>query len=256
MNIYALKKEIIKIGKLMYEKNFIASNDGNISVKINSDLFIVTPTQISKAFLTGNMLPTINLKGEVVNGNTKPSSEIKMHLEVYKKRSDVNAVVHAHPVFATAFAANNIPLAVNILPEIIVTLGSVPVAPYATPSTDEVPQSISNYIVKTDALLLANHGVLTTGKDVWEAYFRLEQIEHYAKILFYARQIGSMNILSESDLNKLKEVKTKLGLTSKSFDCKYDNECRSNLNRLETESSINYEKIAEIIKNELSKLPK
>lgn len=233
MNIYLLKKEIIKIGKLMYEKDYVAANDGNISFKINDNLFLTTPTGVSKGMMTENMLIQVDKTGKVVNGNMKPSSEIKMHLEVYNKREDVKAVVHAHPVFSTAFAVANIPLAVNILPEIVVTLGSVPVAPYATPSTDEVPNSISDLISETDALLLSNHGVLTVGSSLMEAYYKLEQIEHYAKILFYARQIGNINILNKPDIEKLKQVKENLGIKTKSFDCNNNELCAASLKKLQ-----------------------
>ncbi|HOL47075.1 MAG TPA: class II aldolase/adducin family protein [bacterium] len=251
--IYLLKKEIIKIGRIMYEKDFVASNDGNITIKVDDDLFLATPTGISKGFMTEEMLLLINSKAEVIQGNLKPSSEIKMHLEVYKNRSDVNAVVHAHPTFATAFAINNIPLAVNVLPEIIVTLGSVPVAKYATPSTEEVPAAVREYIKQTDAMLLANHGVLTVGKDVWDAYFKLEQIEHYAKILFFGMQLGNIRILSEEEVNKLKEVKEKLKIQSKSFECSADFECSQNLKKLKLNENETIDKLSEIIKQEILK---
>lgn len=232
MNIFLLKKEMIKIGKLLYNKEFVAANDGNISYKIEENLYLTTPTGVSKGMMKENELILTDKTGKVIKGTKKPSSEIKMHLEAYKQRPDINAVLHAHPVFATAFAVANIPLAVNILPEIIVTLGSVPVTPYATPSTDEVPDSISELIKEADALLLANHGVLTVGKNLQEAYFKLEQIEHYAKILFYSRQIGNVNILNETNIKKLQQVKENLGIKTKSFECSKNELCSESLKNL------------------------
>jgi L-fuculose-phosphate aldolase len=253
MNIHLLKKEMIKIGNMLHQKDFVAANDGNISYKINDNLFLTTPTGVSKGLMKENMLILVDNTGKIINGKFKPSSEIKMHLEVYKKRTDVVAIVHAHPVFATAFAVANIPLALNILPEIIVNLGSVPVAPYATPSTDEVPNSITNLIEESDALLLANHGVLTTGKNLIDAYYKMEQIEHYAKILFYARQIGNINILKETDLDKLKKVKENLGIKSKTFECSENKLCSSSLEKLKTDINIDYNKITQIISEEVKK---
>ena len=150
------------------------------------------------------------MEGNVLEGNLKPSSEMKMHLEVYKKRPDVFAIVHAHPQKATAFAVANKCFDKVTLPEIIFSLGKVSLAEYGTPSTLEVPQAVGKHIGESDALLLANHGALTVGKDIYDAYYKMETLEHFASISLYARQIGGEVALSEEEVKKLFEIKSRV----------------------------------------------
>ena len=212
---YEAKKQIIEIGKRMYEKGFVASNDGNISCKAGPNIIWTTPTGVSKGFMTPDMLVKMNFDGKVLMGKLKPSSEVKMHLRVYNENPDVMAVTHAHPPVATSFAIAGISLDRAILPEAVVNLGSVPIAHYATPGSQDVPDSIAPYCKSHNAVLLANHGALSWGKDLTEAYHRLESLEYYATVLMYTgRIIGRANELSCSQVNELIDIRGKLGITS------------------------------------------
>lgn len=212
---YEAKKTIIEIGKRMYDKGFVASNDGNISCKVGPNTIWTTPTGVSKGFMTPDMLVKMNFDGKVLMGKLKPSSEVKMHLRVYNENPDVMAVTHAHPPVATSFAIAGISLDRAILPEAVVNLGSVPIAHYATPGTQDVPDSIAPYCNTHNAVLLANHGALSWGKDLIEAYHRLESLEYYATVLMYTgRIIGRANELSCNQVEELITIREKLGITS------------------------------------------
>lgn len=198
-----IKNQIIKICRRLDQLGFVAATDGNVSVKLNKDRILITPSMLPKSDIMENQLLVCDQKGKVLAGRGKPSSEIKMHLYAYRMRPDVKAVVHAHPPTATGFAAAGIALTYPVLPEVILTVGPVPLAKYATPSTDEVPRSIAPYIKKHNAILLANHGVLTFGKDLTEALHRMERVEHLARIMLVAGQLGGARKLSKNQLNKL-----------------------------------------------------
>lgn len=215
MTDFEAKKAIIEIGKRMYFKGFVASNDGNISVKVGPNAVWATPTGVSKGYMTPDMLVKLDLNGKVILGRSKPSSEIKMHLRVYSENPEVMAVTHAHPPAATSFAIAGLQLDRAILPEAVVNLGAVPIAPYATPSTQEVPDSIAQYCRSHNAVLLANHGALTWGRDAFEAYYRLESLEYYAMVMMYTRSIiGKANELSCNQVSKLIELREKMGINS------------------------------------------
>lgn len=210
---FEAKKGIIEVGKRMYDKNFVASNDGNISVKVGDNAIWTTPTGVSKGFMTPDMLVKMDLDGKVLVGRHKPSSEVKMHLRVYNENPDVTAVTHAHPPVATSFAIAGISLDRAILPEAVVNLGSVPIAHYATPGSTDVPDSIAPYCKSHNAVLLANHGALSWGKDIYEAYHRLESLEYYATVLMYTGNIiGKSNELSCNQVSELIEIREKLGI--------------------------------------------
>lgn len=206
-------KAIIEVGKRMYNKGFVAANDGNISVKVGPDTIWVTPTGVSKGFMNKGMMVKMSLKGEIISGKSKPSSEVKMHLKVYEENPDVMAVTHAHPPVATSFAIAGINLDRAILPEAVVNLGEVMVAPYATPGTQEVPDSIQPYCRDYNAVLLANHGALTWGRDIFEAYYRLESLEYYATVTMYTGSIiGRANELSHNQVSDLVNIRERLGI--------------------------------------------
>lgn len=210
---FEAKKAILEIGKRMYNKGFVAANDGNISCKVGPNAIWTTPTGVSKGFMTLDMLVKMDMNGKVLVGTHKPSSEIKMHLRVYQENPDVMAVAHAHPPVATSFAIAGISLDKAVLPEAVVQLGSVPIAHYATPGTQEVPDSIAPFCKTHNGVLLANHGALSWGKDVFEAFYRLESIEYYATILMYTgRIIGRQNELSCSQVDELLQVRKNLGI--------------------------------------------
>lgn len=209
------KKQILEVGRFMYNKNFVASNDGNISFKVSDTAMWTTPTGVSKGFMTEEMLVKVDLDGKVLIGTHKPSSELKMHLRVYQENPKVQAVVHAHPPIATSFAISGIPLSKAILPEAVVQLGEVPIASYATPGTQEVPDSIAPFCKTHNGVLLANHGALTWGDNVIQAYYRMESLEYYAMVTMYTGSIiGQANELSCGQIDKLVDARTRLGITT------------------------------------------
>lgn len=196
--------QIINIGNQMYNKGFVVSNDGNISIRDDDGNILVTPTMVSKGGMTPDMILKLSLDGTIIEGNRKPSTEVAMHLCLYRENPKINAAVHAHPVTATSFAIAGIALDKPIYPEALVNLGTVPVAKYAQPGTQEVPDSIKPYCQTHKAVLLANHGALTWGNDLTEAWFRMEALENYAKIMlnnYYI--IGKANELTDEQVNKL-----------------------------------------------------
>ncbi|KLU62891.1 methylthioribulose-1-phosphate dehydratase [Peptococcaceae bacterium CEB3] len=222
---YQIKQDMVEVGRRIYQQGFVASNDGNISVRLNENEVLTTPTGVSKGFMTPDMIIKVNMKGEVLSGKMKPSSELKMHLDVYKNRPDVRSVVHAHPPTATGFAVAGIPLDRYVLPEIIISLGTIPIAPYGTPSTEEIPLAVREYLQDHDAFLLANHGALTVGSDAFNAYYKMESMEIFAKISLTARLLGNERELNGQQVGKLMEVREKLGVTGKNSTCVNCGEC-------------------------------
>ena len=213
-NEYEIKKQICEIGKRIYNRNMVAANDGNISVKLNDNEFLCTPTGVSKGFMTPEYICKVDAEGKVIQANKgfRPSSEIKMHMRVYKKRPDVGSVVHAHPTFATAFAIAGIPLTQPIMPEAVIALGCVPIAPYGTPSTEEIPDAVEPYLEHFDQVLLESHGALTWGQDLMTAYYKMESVEFYAELLYKARALGGPKEFDEKNIQKLYEIRRKMGL--------------------------------------------
>lgn len=173
---------LCRVCSLLYQRGYVASNDGNVSLRLENGQILITPSGVSKGRLTPEMLVLCNLEGKVLSGNRHPSSETSMHLLLYRERPDVGGVVHAHPAVATAFAACHLPLDTPYLTESVSGLGPIPVAPYALPSTPEVPESIRPFLQTHNGVLLANHGALTWGSDLWTAFDRMEQLEHTARI--------------------------------------------------------------------------
>jgi len=204
--VHTARSHICEIGRRMYQKGFVASNDGNISIKIDERKMLITPAGVSKGFLSPDDIIMCDMSGEVISGKEKPSSEIKLHLEVYRKRSDIGAVVHAHPPYATGFAVAGIPLTICILPEVVISIGTIPLAPYGTPSTAQLAKVVSPLLERHNAILLSNHGTLTLGEDVFSAYYVLERVEHLATVSLIARQLGGARPLSSEELKKLSEM--------------------------------------------------
>ncbi len=205
-------KIICDIGRRMYQKNFVAANDGNISARIGDNEVLCTPTGVSKGSLTEDMLVKIDMDGRQLSEGLKASSEMKMHLRIYRENPEAGAVTHAHPPVSTAFAVAGMDLSKPILPEAVIFLGDVPVASYATTGTDQVGDSIAPYAKTHYAALLANHGAVTWGRNLVEAFFRMEALEHYATILMYSDYIiGRSNELTPDQLYALEKVKEKFG---------------------------------------------
>lgn len=195
------------VGKLLYDRGYVAANDGNLSMKTAPDRLLVTPSGVSKGRLTPDMLLVTDLEGNVLEGNRHPSSETKMHLAVYRGRLDVGAVVHAHPPVSTAFAVCRRGMETPYLSELVTGLGAVPCTPsFAMLSTDEVPRSVEPYLADHCAVLLANHGALTWGEDLWEAFDRMETVEHTAKILLNARLLGDPVALTQEETAELRSM--------------------------------------------------
>ena len=203
----------------MYDKEMVASSDGNISYRLNDREIIITPTGSCLGFLKTTRLVTIDMEGRPLFGSGRPTSEFRLHLEVYRRRPDIRAVVHAHPIFCTAFSVAGITLDQCVIPEVVFTLGAIPTTAYATPTTDEPPQVIRKYIETCDALILDRHGSLTVGETLSEAYFRLEKIEHTARVIMNARLLGNVQILSEAEVAKLNKQREKLGIGGKQIRC-------------------------------------
>lgn len=214
---YEIKKQICDIGKRIYDRGMVAANDGNISVKLSDNEFLCTPTGVSKGFMTPEYICKVDADGNVIQANKgfKPSSEIKMHMRVYKERPDVQAVVHAHPIYATSFAIAGIPLTQPIMPEAVIALGCVPIAEYGTPSTHEIPDAVSKYLQYYDAVLLENHGALAYSDSLLAAYHKMESLEFYAQLLFLSKQLGGPQELSKDQVEKLYEIRRQFGMKGK-----------------------------------------
>ncbi len=202
VNEYEIKKQICDIGRRIYSRNMVAANDGNISVKLNDNEFLCTPTGVSKGFMTPEYICKVDREGNVIQANPgfKPSSEIKMHMRVYEKRPDVGSVVHAHPIYATSFAIAGIPLTQPIMPEAVISLGCVPIAEYGTPSTMEIPDNLEKYLPYFDAVLLENHGALTWSTDLNAAYMKMESVEFYAQLLYQSKVLGGPKEFDEKNI--------------------------------------------------------
>ena len=214
-----LRADIVEVGRRMYARGYTASNDGNISVRLGPDRLLMTPKSVCKGFMTPDMMCITDLEGRKLQGDRDPSSEMLMHLEVYRQRPDVQAVVHAHPPTATGFAVAGIPLDRAVLAEVLTTLGSIPIAEYATPSTRELPEAVRKYIKAHDGMLLANHGALTVGSDLYGAYYKMETIEHFAKISLVARLLGRENLLSREEVMRLQELRGSYGIQAPAPIC-------------------------------------
>ena len=209
------KQHIIEIGRRMYERGFVSSNDGNISIKTGDDRLWVTPSGVSKGYMTEEMLICTDMQGKVLEGSSKPSSELKMHLRVYIENPEVKAVVHAHPIAATSFAIAGIPLDAALMTESVLGLGVVPLAPYATTGTDAVAESVAPFCRDYNGLLLQNHGALTWGTDPIQAYHRMESLECYAQIMM---NLGYLNrpaqLLTRRQVAELLEKRAAMGVMS------------------------------------------
>ena len=209
-----IRVDIVEVGRRLHERGYVASNDGNISVRLDDDRVLTTPTGVSKGFMTPDMMVTTDMQGVQLTGDRKASSERLMHLAVYEHRPEIKAVVHAHPPVATGFAVAGIPLDRAVLAEVIVTLGSVPIADYGTTSTSELPDAVRKYLSAHDGLLLANHGALTMAPELFAAYYRMETIEHFARISIVARLLGRERVLSREEVTRLENLRGNYGLGS------------------------------------------
>lgn len=215
ISMYALRRDVCEVGRRIYERGYVAANDGNISARMSEDRVLCTPTGVSKGFLTEDMLAICDLEGTQVAGSMKISSEVRMHLEIYRMRPDIHAVVHAHPPTATGFAVAGIELTQCVLPEVILSLGGIPLAQYGKPGGDDIVEPMKPLIAQYDAILMANHGVVTLGKHVMDAHFKLETVEHFAKIALTAHQLGQVKTLSAGDVQDLVSIRSRYGISDR-----------------------------------------
>lgn len=212
-----IREQICDICHKMWQLGWVAANDGNVSVKLEDGTFLATPTGISKSFITPEKIVHIDADCNIIEaeGAYRPSSEIKMHLRCYKEREDVGAVLHAHPPVATGYAVAHKALDEYSMIETVIALGSIPVTPYGTPSTYEVPDAIAPYLAEHDAVLLMNHGALTVGADLLTAYYRMETLELFAKISLNAELLGGAKEISRENIDRLIGMREGYGVTGR-----------------------------------------
>ena len=218
MDSYRETREVMcDICHKMWQLGWVAANDGNLSVRVEDNRYLATPTGISKSLITPEKLIVIDGDGKVLEAQDayRPSSEIKMHLRCYRERDDVGAVLHAHPPTATGYAVAHVPLDRYTMIETVAAIGSIPVTPYGTPSTYEVPDAIAPYLQEHDVLLLANHGALTVGADALTAYYRMETLELFAKISLTAHLLGGEKEISQENIQKLIDLRRYYGITGR-----------------------------------------
>ncbi len=195
--------DLVDVCHRVYMKQFVSAYDGNLSVKLSENSFLITRSGVCKGDVTEKDILEIDSSGNVLNGSGKVSTEVKIHLFAYLHRKDVSAVVHCHPIYSTAFAAFGEGFRKNIFPEVVLTLGEVPLCEYGTPSTDELPNSMLPFIHSASALLLKNHGAVTFGKNIMDAYFKMEKLEHQANIIFLARLLGGEKEIPDNKVEQL-----------------------------------------------------
>src|SRR5919206_5167285 len=218
MDEQTARREIIRVGQLMYERSYVVSSDGNVSVRLDDGRVLATPTQTNKGRMTEDSLALTDLEGQPLN-DRRASSELAMHLLIYRERADVRAVCHAHPPHGTAFAVAGLAIDQPILSEVILTLGCVPLAAYGTPSTEELTKEMQPFVQHHNALLMANHGAVAYGSDLWQAWDRLETLEHTAKIAILSRLLGGSRNLSPDAIEKLINVREAAGYLTEEARC-------------------------------------
>jgi L-fuculose-phosphate aldolase len=212
LEVNDLRRQIVEIGRLAYQKGWVAANDGNISVRLGPDRVLATPTGVSKGMMAPEDLIVCDLDGNKVEGSRERTSEILMHMTIYRMRPDVQAIVHAHPPVATGFAVAGRPLNLALLPEVIVGLGCIPLAGYGLPGTPELSEALKPFIPSYDALLMANHGAVCYADDLMKAFFRMETLEHFARVTLVAELLGGPKILPQCEVDKLIDSRARYGV--------------------------------------------
>ena len=210
-----LRQDIVDIGKLVFQKGWVAANDGNISIRLDENRILCTPTGICKGMMQQHDLIVCDYEGNKLEGCRERTSEMAMHVTMFRMRPDVHAIVHAHPPVATGFAAARRPLNLALLPEVVIGLGSVPLADYGLPGTPALTEGMIPYIDKYDAILMANHGAVTYGSDVHQAYFRMETVEHFARITLVAELLGGAKPLPRLEVRRLFDARGRYGVKSR-----------------------------------------
>ncbi len=250
-----LRKKISEICRRMYEKNFVVATDGNVSVRLGKNRLLTTPSGLCKGEVKPEQLIVTDFSGKRLSGKLDPSSEIRMHLCAYRERPDVMAVIHAHPPISTAFSIAGVSLAKCILPEVVFTMGVIPTTRYATPTTEEGPDVILDYIGDYDAFILDRHGTLTVGDSLESAYYKLEKVEHTALVTLMARQLGSVNLLNKDQISSLLKLRDKFGITGTKPIFQHCGACPSGQEKGCADSCQRSEPLVEAIVEEIQKEP-
>lgn len=211
---------VVEVGRRQYIRGFVAANDGNISIRIGADEVLITPSGRSKGFLKPDELVKVDLSGRRLQTGLAPSSELPMHLAIYRARPEVRAVVHAHPPICTGFSVAGIALDKCVLAEVVMTLGAVPIAEFAPPSTEQLAQAVGSKIAECDALLLANHGAVTVGTDIFAAHYNMERLEHFALITLVARVLGGERVLSAKQVEQIAQLQKASGTPLPPLACR------------------------------------
>ncbi|MFQ5696191.1 MAG: class II aldolase/adducin family protein [Terriglobia bacterium] len=201
------RRDLCLVGRWVHQRGYVAATDGNLSVRLDNQRILATPTLMSKGMMEPDDLVIVDLRGHKLHGRRNASSEIQMHLLIYRRRPDVHAVVHAHPIVATGYAAAGLPLNQALISEVVLALGCIPLARYGTPGTRELSDALSPLIAQYDAILMANHGVVTYGDDLLRAYMRMETVEHFARISLTSHLLGRQTLLSREEVEKLSQAR-------------------------------------------------
>ncbi len=205
---FTLKHKMVEVGRWMYERSYVVGTEGNISCRLRGGNVLITPSGLCKGRLSEEDLVTIDMEGRKSAGKHEVSSEYRLHLYIYSVRDDVESIVHAHPMYATSFACAGKPLAAKVLPEVIQSLGEIPLAPYATPSTPELHESLSGLVRNHDAILLANHGLVVLGSDPEDAFNKLEMVEQFARIMHTVESLGGVHELTREQVTLLRGLRS------------------------------------------------
>ncbi|MBZ5566913.1 MAG: class II aldolase/adducin family protein [Acidobacteriia bacterium] len=207
------REDIVRLGRMLHQRGYVAATDGNLSVRLDHETILSTPTGMSKGMLEPEDLVVVDMQGKRVTGHRQVSSEIGMHLLIYSHRPDAHGIVHAHPPTATGYAAAGLPLNQALVSEIVLSLGCIPLARYATPGTPELVQALEPLVPQYDAILMANHGVVTYGDDLTRAYMKMETVEHFAQIALVTHLLGRQQLLTQDEVGKLIDARERYGLT-------------------------------------------
>ncbi len=250
-----LRKEIVEIGRSIHRLGFVAGFDGNISARLDNHRILSTPTTISKGMMKPDDLIVVDYEGKKISGRRNPTSEIAMHLLIYRRRSDAQAVVHAHPPTATGYAAAGLSLNKALVSEVVLSLGCIPLARYGTPGTPELTEALEPLVSSYDAILMANHGVVTSGPDLSTAYYRMEIVEHFAKISLVTELLGRQVLLSGSEVDKLLAARQKyFGSGARSIErtdsCPVSNGVHDSQERI----TVTSEELAELVSEAVAKM--
>jgi L-fuculose-phosphate aldolase len=223
------RQQMVAVGRKMYQRGFVAATDGNISARLDGERLLITPSGVCLGEMRPQDQVVVDRRGRPADANQRPSSELPMHLEVYGQRPDVGAVIHAHPPLATAFTVAGISLAQCVIPEVVLTMGTIPTARYATPSTEQGREAVRELIREHDAIVLDRHGTLTVGSDLTGAYRRLEKVEHAAQVTLAARQLGNIRTLPPEEVRRLEAMRSQLGLGENVTTCSQCGTCGRNV---------------------------